>query len=94
MEYRTVSINLRSATSALRDIATLAPHMGTEKTQEMLRGLADRYEQMADEQDAARVVIEREINGSCMECGAGPGGRCRLEGPGECPEGCITPEGW
>lgn len=87
---RTVSINLRSATSALRDIATLTPHMGVEKTQEMLRVLADRFEQMADEQDAERAIIEREIEGSCATCGAGPGGRCQLEGSGECPDGCVT----
>jgi len=30
----------------------------------------------------------------CPECGAQAGGRCALEGDGDCPEGCITPEQW
>ncbi len=31
---------------------------------------------------------------SCPECGAPAHGRCQLEGDGECPEGCVTPEQW
>lgn len=49
----TVRVNLRSHTSALRDLATLLEHTGDAQfTIESLRSLADRAEQMHAEQQA------------------------------------------
>ncbi len=39
-------------------------------------------------------ALERALSGICETCGATAHGRCRLEGPGDCPEGCVTPEQW
>lgn len=45
--------------------------------------------------EAVRIVMEGgAARGICQTCGAGPHGRCQLEGDGDCPEGCVTPEQW
>lgn len=48
---RTVTINLYSATKALRDLKTLLDRGSVLFVSDALGQLADRYEQMADEQD-------------------------------------------
>ncbi len=47
---------------------------------------------LADAREA--YAKSRRVDGSCSTCGAGPHGRCQLEGEGDCPEGCVTPEQW
>ncbi len=54
---QTVKINVRSHTSALRDLAVLTPHMSKAEIAEWLEGLARRIETMADEQQIQREEI-------------------------------------